>query len=54
MAISFDECFQTYPELHSPTDLDEFWSEAIRDLKTFRLKTIQSSPQRFDYQGNHL
>ncbi|EMO07098.1 hypothetical protein LEP1GSC116_3184 [Leptospira interrogans serovar Icterohaemorrhagiae str. Verdun HP] len=38
MAISFDECFQTYPELHSPSDLEEFWSEAIRDLKNFPIK----------------
>lgn len=38
MAISFDECFQTYPELNIPSDLDEFWSEAIRDLKNFPIK----------------
>ncbi|XDD48907.1 acetylxylan esterase [Leptospira sp. WS92.C1] len=38
MAISFDECFQTYPELHTPPDLEDFWSEAIRDLKNFPIK----------------
>lgn len=38
MAISFDECFQTYPALQPPADLDEFWTEAIRELKGFPVK----------------
>ncbi|EQA43460.1 acetyl xylan esterase [Leptospira broomii serovar Hurstbridge str. 5399] len=38
MAISFDECFQTYPPLQPPADLDDFWTDAIRELKGFPVK----------------
>ncbi|PJZ70570.1 acetylesterase [Leptospira perolatii] len=38
MAISFDECFQTYPPFSPPADLEEFWSESIKELKGFPIK----------------
>ncbi|EQA38092.1 acetyl xylan esterase [Leptospira inadai serovar Lyme str. 10] len=38
MAISFDECFQTYPSLQPPADLDDFWTDAVRELKGFPVK----------------
>lgn len=38
MAISFDECFQTYPPFSPPADLDDFWAESIRELKGFPVK----------------
>ncbi len=32
-AISFDECFQTFPKLDTPSDLDTFWKEGFQLLK---------------------
>lgn len=30
---SFDQCFQTFPPLKPPADLDAFWKQALNDLK---------------------
>ncbi|TGN18583.1 acetylxylan esterase [Leptospira idonii] len=36
--ISFDECFQTFPKLDPPEDLDAFWKEGIAALKKVPVK----------------
>ncbi|MCE9499034.1 MAG: acetylxylan esterase, partial [Leptospira sp.] len=38
MPVSFDECFQTFPKLSPPADFDEFWKDAIKELKNFPVK----------------
>ncbi len=30
---SFDQCFQTFPPLKPPSDLDAFWKQALNELK---------------------
>jgi len=37
-AVSFDECFQTFPKLDSPADLDAFWKEGFQQLKKIPLR----------------
>ncbi|MCB1172791.1 MAG: acetylxylan esterase [Leptospiraceae bacterium] len=32
MQFSFDECFQVFPELDTPPDLDQFWEESRNEL----------------------
>ena len=38
MGVSFDECFQTRPIVSPPANFDEFWKEAINDLKNVPIK----------------
>ncbi len=38
--VSFDECFQTFPKLDPPSDLEAFWKEEIQSLKRFQLKNL--------------
>ncbi|MBI3395928.1 MAG: acetylxylan esterase [Spirochaetia bacterium] len=33
MKTTFDDCFQTFPALRPPSDLAEFWKEALNELK---------------------
>ena len=33
MKVSFDECFQTFPALNAPADLDRCWNKALLQLK---------------------
>ncbi len=33
MKVSFDECFQTFPPISAPADLDRYWSKALLQLK---------------------
>ena len=33
MKVSFDECFQTFPALSAPEDLERYWSKALLLLK---------------------
>lgn len=33
MKVSFDECFQTFPPISAPGDLDRYWSKALLQLK---------------------
>ncbi|GBF49112.1 acetyl esterase [Leptospira ryugenii] len=37
-AVNFDECFQTFPKLDSPEDLDAFWKEGFQILKKIPIK----------------
>lgn len=36
--VSFDECFQTFPKLDPPSDLEAFWKEEIQSLKKIPIK----------------
>ncbi|TGN08316.1 acetylxylan esterase [Leptospira ilyithenensis] len=36
--ISFDECFQTFPKLDPPSDLESFWKEGFQELKKVPIK----------------
>ncbi|MEQ9365836.1 MAG: acetylxylan esterase, partial [Leptospirales bacterium] len=33
MKVSFDECFQTFPPINAPADLDRYWNKALLQLK---------------------
>ncbi|MCR9143279.1 MAG: acetylxylan esterase [bacterium] len=33
MKVSFDECFQTFPPISAPADLDRYWNKALLQLK---------------------
>ncbi len=33
MSVTFDECFQTFPELKPPSDLEPFWKNAEGELR---------------------
>lgn len=43
MAISFDECFQTFPKLNIPSDIVSFWAEAIKELKSIPISSTSKS-----------
>jgi cephalosporin-C deacetylase len=36
--VSFDECFQTFPKLDPPSDLETFWKEGIASLKKIPIR----------------
>ncbi len=41
MKVSFDECFQTFPAIQAPEDLDKFWQKALLALKKIPLDPKQ-------------
>ncbi|MCC6274387.1 MAG: acetylxylan esterase [Leptospiraceae bacterium] len=43
MAISFDECFQTFPKLIIPSDLESFWAESIKELKSIPISNTSKA-----------
>ena len=48
--LTFDECYQTFPELTTPDDFEEFWKASIKELKSFPVKLEDTVPLK----GQHL
>lgn len=43
MAANFDTCFQTIPEWNPPSDFEQFWENAIRELKQYPIQSQSKS-----------
>ena len=47
---TFDECFQTFPQINAPDDLDQFWKESQKELKSVAIREELHAPLK----GRHV